>query len=508
MNQPSGRNNWISRTGKSIASAARAFRDTFYGAEQSPNRGAKSTDTRPDHYALTRSKRLTMGSSLLNSVRNYSLARWAIRQDQNWVADCRFKPCSGDPFVDEQMAAIAEEMQDPLNFDFAGRIGVHEFARIVQGQRTLFGDVGILFCRDFGGTIKTISYDLIDHPQKPHDLWLQGVEVDAFSTRAKNYAIRKRDVLSGRPGDLWRIIPAEQMLLHRYAENEPDSVRGTTLFSTAVDRIVDTYETITYMGAKVKLGQVLGLILKRKAADRMPGRQYDEHGNEIKIGEAKAEDWEWNTSGGTFQLNLDHNDTAEFIESKAPSPENMKLIEWCCRDSLKALDIPYCWWDGSSQNFYGSIGETNLYKKASQHRRKTHIMLMQRVFRFKLQMAIIAGRLILPPGWTIDDCKFRIVPYGVSWFKPTEEVSASIQSILWGLSSLPKECEKLGTDAEENIRETLEVVAKFQGNGLPGVPFFGNPPQTVIQVPAREETPEKPDEKPEKQTPNDAEDDE
>lgn len=464
--------------GLAQADRAKLVKDGYDGAEPSPNRQLRPVDQRPDHYVLSKVKRAAMNSAMIDAARNHSLTRWAIRQDQNWIADCRFEACSGDKNVDEQLEKIVEELQYPENFDLSARHGIHTHSRLIQAQRTLNGDVLILKCRDFpGGRIKTFSYDRLDHPSPPSKQWIQGVELEPFTDRVLRYAIRTRNVENGRIGDLWRVVDAQDAILHAYYELDAEAVRGASPLAPVINTITDIRESMTYAHAKVKLGQILGLVIKRHAKDSL-ARRFDEQGNEIP--QQTKENWEWSLDSGPFQLDLDSNEEAVMLESKTPSQETMALIAQSCRESLKALDIPYCWWDGKQQNFFGSIGEMNLYKIASHPKRKTHHATLKEELRFIFQCRIAEGRLILPRDWTVDDCKCRLVPNGTPWFEPGKEVDAAAKAIAYGLSHPQLECEKIGTNFEENIAKTAEAVRMMLSHGL--VPQFGTPPQEKIVV--------------------------
>ncbi|MCL2622429.1 MAG: hypothetical protein FWD31_02085, partial [Planctomycetaceae bacterium] len=219
-------------------------------------------------------------------------------------------------------------------------------------------------------------------------------------------------------------------------------------------------------------------------SDNVAGVQYDDEGNVIGANDEKEkvqEDWTWDVkSSSVFHLEMDQNESAEMLESKTPSEETMNLIAFLCRETLKALDIPYCWWDGESQNFYGSIGETNLYRKACEHKRKTHRETMREVIKFFLTMRILEGRLRLPQDWTLDDCKFKLIPEGVAWFKPNEEVMASALAIFYGLSNPYDECEKINTSFDRNVEKTAVAMKKALDCGM--VLQFGPPPQQPISV--------------------------
>ena len=165
-------------------------KDSFAGAEQSSNRGIKMIDTRPEHSVLNKSKRATMNSAIINMARNHSLTRWAVRQDQNWIADCKFEPNTGNDEVDKQLDEIVSELQNPGIFDLSGRYGIHSFARLIQAQRTLCGDVLILKCKDLpGGRVRVFAYDRIGHSSPPSDQWQQGLELEPHTDRVLKYGM-------------------------------------------------------------------------------------------------------------------------------------------------------------------------------------------------------------------------------------------------------------------------------------------------------------------------------
>jgi capsid protein len=173
------------------------------------------------------------------------------------------------------------------------------------------------------------------------------------------------------------------------------------------------------------------------------------------------------SGGGPFVVDMDPGDRVGVIESKTPATEVVNFLKMIIHLALKALDIPFSFFDESFTNFYGSRGGLIQYLISCEQKRKDVQDLLDGWARWRLGLAIFDGDFQLPSGVDFKDLRWAWVPRGVPWWDASKEARGAAMSIAIGASSPQRECRLSGTDFHQNIRETADAIKFAEELGVP-----------------------------------------
>jgi capsid protein len=132
---------------------------------------------------------------------------------------------------------------------------------------------------------------------------------------------------------------------------------------------------------------------------------------------------------GPVLLDLDPGDRAEFLENKTPPVEFQQFTAIIISAALKALDIPFSFYDEAYTNFFGSRAALILYLKSARAKQEDLRDLLDSLTKWRLVIALTNRELELPPGIGPDDLQIDWIPDGTPWWNPQQEISADLQAI-------------------------------------------------------------------------------
>jgi capsid protein len=321
--------------------------------------------------------------------------------------------------------------------------------------------------------MQAVESDRIDNPparvgNRKFDLtqWVSGVQLGP-SGEARAYAIYNRTDKGSNAFD--RVVPASNMFFHGFYERF-DQVRGISPVAAALNAWQDVYEGFDYALAKIKVAQLFGLVFFRDATEPLDGTVATVDSDEDGTADSG---YEVEFGKGPMQLDLNPGDRAEFLESKSPPAETVKFFQIMIHSSLKALDIPYSFFDESFTNFYGSRGALIQYLKSCRSKIQDLQELLDEITRWRLGMAVFDGELELPRMMDFEELAWEWVPDGVPWWDPAKEVSGHGMAIAAGLDNPQRVCRQSGTDFYQNIDLIAQANAYAKERGvaitLPGV---------------------------------------
>lgn len=437
----------------------------------------RQTIAREDIY-LRGGKRTKLQANATDIVRNFAIAAWAVRRHLDYVARFEFRSCNGDEGLDNDIEELVRIQSRPRNCDRGGRFSREKMFRIAEARRVIDGDTGLIMLQ--GGSLQGIESDLIRDPDKikknSRYEWVDGIEVDGAGLPRK-YSIHKRNSGSGYKHA--RNVDARNFIHYGFFERyASEQIRGISPIIAALNSFRDVYENFDYALAKMKLGQLFGVAILRKADAALdhefPGSASDE---EEEPDETTPPPRELDLSNGPTVLDMEPGEATEVIESRTPSTELQAFSRLMVMVALKSLDIPYSFFDESHTNYSGARGSWLHYERACMDRRDDQIEMRRRWTVFQLQRFILEGRLQLPSGVSLTDLKWQWIPKGMPWWKPSEELTADLKAIGAGLTSPQQVAAKIGSgDVFDNLRETAEFVkfARELGNELLNEPFRVN----------------------------------
>lgn len=356
---------------------------------------------RSEDNVLRMPDRQRMSESTSDLYRNFSVAAWAIRRHLDYVTRFAFDCHTGDESLDKAIEDRIAERMRPQNCD-ARRI--HRFGRLLriwESLRVMHGDCALLKLR--GGQIQTIEHDRIRNPETTRndiDQWVHGVKLDKWGGPLA-YAIHKRSKYGSY--EFERTVRAGNVIPFGYY-HRADQTRGVSPLSSAINTFRDAYEGIDFTLARMKVSQLFGLAI------------YSEE-NE---GKGLSLDF----SAGPQVLEAGTEDKIEFLESNQPSSQLQQFFEVVIGIALKALDIPFSFYDESFTNFFGSKAALMQYLQSAGEKREDVKEVLRSITVWWLATDIADGTLDLPSGMSIPDIRFEWVPRGLPWWDMVRDAVA------------------------------------------------------------------------------------
>jgi len=422
------------------------FQSGYDAIRTNGKRKAVSSILKHEDQELKNGDRHKMLGAARDLSRNFALVAWAIRKHLDYVSMFDFQSRTGNAELDAQIETLMTEWQRPQNCDAAGRFPFRKMLRLFEACRTKDGDVFALKLQSM--QLQALEADRIRQPEDVEGTeetpWINGVRVNAAGGLAE-VAIYDR-VGNGR--FMWnRNVPASRIIQHGYFERF-DQVRGISPLAAAINSFRDVYEGIDYALAKMKVEQLFALVFYRDAQDSVGiASGTDANGYQVDFGK------------GPVQLDLDPGDKADFLKSDNPGSNTREFIGVVLAIALKALDLPFNFYDESHTNFFGSRAAWLLYDRSCQSKRDDVAEFLRKITVWLYQGWIVSGQLVLPAGARVSDLMFEWVHRGMPWWDPAKEIRGNVEAIKAGLDNPYRICKEAGRgEFEENI----DAIARAQ----------------------------------------------
>lgn len=450
---------------------------------QGRRRTPQQTIRREDVY-LKGGKRNKLQANSADIVRNFTIAAWAVRRHLDYVARFEFQACNDDEGLNRQIEELVAIQSRPLNFDRGGRFGREKAFRIAEARRVIDNDTFLVLMRS--GHVQGIEADLCKDPDKidnrgnrdnkppsGHE-WVNGIEVDPVGL-PRRYSFYRRPNGSGYEHS--RNVAARNVIHYGFFERwAAEQVRGVSPIVAALNQFRDVYENFDYALAKSKIHQLFALAVTRQSDNPLDAEfpSADTEDEDIPDETTQPPREIDLTNGPTILDFTDPGEALSVIESKTPSNEFQSFTQMVTMAAIKALDIPYSFFDESHTNYSGARGSWLHYERACMDRRDDQIEMRRRWTLFQLQRWLLSGMLTLPTGMTLGDLRWKWIPKGMPWWKPSEELTADLKAIAAGLTSPQAVAAKNGLgDPKDAISETLEMIryAREEGGKVLGEPL-------------------------------------
>lgn len=442
------------------ALASRLGLGTMFGYDAILDKGKRriaSVRSVSEDRELTQSGRNQLQATARDLPRNFSVAAWAIRKHLDFVSRFTFDCTTGEDAFDRQLEALMEDASTPDNWDISGRHDRCRWLRLFEARACVDGD--ILGVQLKTGHLQAIESDRIRSKDfgDTEDV-VQGVRVDKTG-RALSYQVHRRQHPSGL--EFERDVAAANCVFHGYFDRF-DQVRGISPLAPGLNALQDVYENFDYALAKAKISQLFGIAWTRDA-DMAPAPLTEEAGEDEPTGPRY---------GITFgnkpvSVDLDPGDDFKVIESQTPSNQFREFTLQMIQVALKALDIPFCFFDESHTNFYGSKSAVTLYIEACKAKRHALELALRKITQWKIRQWIVAGKLVLPAGMTPETVPYTWIHAGLPWWDPAKEINADNQAVKSGFrcrSEIRKE--RFGDDWFKVIDKLAEEQAYAEGKGV------------------------------------------
>jgi len=423
--------------------------------EETGRRRSRRAALQSEDRELSKRQRSKLVSNTRDLQRNMSIAAWAIRKHLDYCSTFSFQCRTGILNLDDRIESLMTWWSRPVNCDISSRHSLQRLVRLAEERRTIDGDVFIMKLSD--GRIQIIEGDRVQTPSS--DLpasfdsarLVHGVDVSSEG-RARRYVICDRGDSANR-FTFRAAIPAEFIYQHGFFDRY-DQVRGVSPLAAALNTFSDVYECAEYALAKAKVSQLFGLKFKR-AGDQP-----------LTPDDNAQTPYQFNFGQGPQLLDLDPGDDAEFIESNTPSTEFSAYCEKMIGASLKALDIPYSFYDESFTNYSGARQALLQYEQSAQCKRADVQQFLNQLTAWRVGLWIEDGELALPKGMMLGDVTWDWIPAGLPWIDPLKEVNADVTAIQAGLSSRQQVCRERGQDFFSIADQLAQEHAYMKEKGL------------------------------------------
>jgi len=431
---------------------------TYDAAESSTRRTAPKTLLVGSDDDLYDSRRRRLVATARDLRNNLSLCVWAINRHLDYVSDFSFQSRSGDDDTDKLLEGLMTEWSKPENCDASGRHSLSDLTRMAEECRTVDGDVGMMKLAT--GALQPImgdrvrdQFSTLSSIRGNVDNIYHGIKVDD-AMRPLEYYVHRRTRSTSGGFEFQKAVPAEWMFWHGFYR-DPEQVRGISPLAASINTFRDVYEANDYTLTKMKLSQYFGLTFYREAMGSVAPEVTKNDSEDDTAG------YEVDFKKGPVVLDLDAGDRAEFLESKTPSTEFQNYLNVAISLALKALDIPYSFFDESWTNYSGARQALVMYEQSAKSKRRAVAKLLNGITAWRVSQWILDGKI--DPKAPL---KYEWVPAGIPWIDPLKEAQGNIAMLAAGVTSRQRICKSRGEDffeiaaeldKEEEIRPSLKV---------------------------------------------------
>jgi capsid protein len=131
---------------------------------------------------------------------------------------------------------------------------------------------------------------------------------------------------------------------------------------------------------------------------------------------------------------------------------------------IKALNLPYSFYDEKHTNFYGSRGALMHYVRACEAPREAKVAFMSYLLKWRITKWIVDGYIKLPKHYDVRKIRWQCVPRGIPIWDPAKEGKGMDSTVRSAYTNPQKVCMEMGTDFYENIeliKEAREFAERF-----------------------------------------------
>lgn len=430
------------------------------------SRRALSTSKKSEDDELNVGQRQKLISTTRDLIRNFSIAAWAVRMHLNYVTTFSLQMRTGIRDLDDQIEQLFKKWSKKQNCDVTGRNSFLRMVRMAEARAVIDSDC-FFFTLDRGprrGQIQAIEGDRCRTPTTDvpsnfdSDRFTHGVALNGYGG-ASAYAFCDRTRFGF---ELRRVVPRSNVIHHGFLERF-DQVRGISPLTSAINSFQDVYEARQYALAKAKVSQFFAMLITHGGDQSVTSTGTGEgEDDEADNGAETSFDF----GSGPQMLDLENGDTASFLESKTPSTEFQAFSEMMIASALKALDIPFSFYDESHTNYSGARQALLQYEQSARARREVIRELLDSVMEWRIKLWIEDGDLVLPDGMSADDLAWEWIANGLPWIDPLKEIKADTEAVALGVKSRQLVCKERGYDFFEIADQLAKEKQYMESLGL------------------------------------------
>lgn len=316
-----------------VGNAATAF--SRYEALQSDGqRRVVSSQIHPEWQVLDDQKRRALSSNAYDLYRNCVLLSWALRRHVDWICSWAWRPNSGDPGLNKDLAALMERDSRPYQCDAGGRHSWARLLRLSELQTQLVGDCVHVPLRS--GHIQSVESHYIRNPtssRRDSQQWKNGCKLGAAD---RTVAMCIHELLNDGTARE-RIIPRSRLWHHACMDFRFKQVRGISPITTAMMAFRDNDTTIEDIRSKLKMEAILGVAF------------FQQHGSANPFQSAAGDPKNdtpglppfYNIGKGAIAFGMKHGETIDTFQLSNPSTQTQEFLKLSIMVAIKAFDLPF-----------------------------------------------------------------------------------------------------------------------------------------------------------------------
>lgn len=464
---------------------------TLFGYNAVKSTGKRSSPSSTIHtedYELMSAERKRMISTTRDLSRNFTLVAWALNEHLDATSKFSFHSQTGIDELDDRLELLMGRWGDRRNCDVSKRHDLPALVRLHEANCVLDGDS--TFVKIEGGRLQLVEGNRIGLPDSgtiPPEFAAKvsqhGLVLDKFNA-ATHFCVCDR---VDRTLVFNSLVEAEYCIFDGYFLR-PDSTRGVSPLSSAVNTCVDIAETCEAQLIKSKLHAFLGVAIYSDAVENAAGGfgdtlQPSSDNDGDGVADSAEQKYKFNLSPG-LKLELEKGDKIDMLESSTPSTPFQQYIEMMQTSVLKSLRIPYTFWDTTKANYSASKMDLIKYAQAIQPRQEANRRTLMEISEWIIPMLVLRDddiqEIMSQNSVSIDQLKYDWRAAGRSWIDEAAEVQATVQRISAGLSSRTREIKKRGESWREIFEELKGEQDTIDASNVPVI--TGQPGQNVQQA--------------------------
>ena len=449
-------------------SGVKQSRFGYDAVEDKGKRKAPTGVLRNEDTELMPNQRRKLVSGARDINRNFAIAAWMIRKHLDYVSTFSLQVKSENAALAETIEGKMAQWSRPGNCEITARHSLRRFVRLAEARRTIDNDCGILRLKS--GQIQAIEGDRIRTPEGgwpatvkmivPVAQARHGVITDPYG-KPLQYSVCRRasgsDLLPVGGGfQFERFVLANHMYLHSYWDRF-DQTRGVSPIAAAINSLRDVYEGFDYALAKMKVAQLFGMVFTTNAEEGVGNHSATDDSTE------DAPKYQVDFGRGPVKLELEPGEDAKFLTVDSPGIATQDFLELMIAVSLKALDIPFSFYNESFTNYSGSRQAWIQYDQSAEEKRQDVRALLDWITNWKLLLWSLDGEL---PGADLTKVSLNWIPRGVPWIDPLKEVQADQAAVDGVFTSRQRVCKEHGYDFFEIVDEQAEEMAYAKSKGV------------------------------------------
>ena len=445
---------------------ARAADFAYDAVAQSKRRRQPTGILRSEDWELLPTDRKKLVSGTHDIARNFSVARWMIERHLDYITTATLQWRSGNTVLNTLVVAKLREWNGRRNSDLTRR---HPFAfncRLAEAMALKCGDM--LPVRLSSGQVQWLEGDRVATPtsgippQMGIDLrsLVHGCQLDEYGG-VLNYITCTRGPKANpwaQPTSLMfdQVISERDATLYGFFDRY-DQVRGVSPLASALNSLQDVYEAKTYALGRMKIDQLWALAIYRGNSDLI-----------TEIGADGQDYMKLPIADGPVIADMDVGDRMEAIQSSQPSSQFQEFMVRAIQFSLKALAIPYSFFDEAYTNYSGARQHLLQYEAAAKIRRVAHFEMRDEIIDWIVRLFVLDGEL---PAEVLDAGKFNWewVAASIPWIDPLKEMQAKLMALGANLDSEIAIAKAQGREFADIIAERQEAKRMILEAGLSSV---------------------------------------